>query len=119
MAQRNRSLVWQLPAIVLVPVVGRYRGKPDQQTTKPASDRSAAPSHRGRPSLTEMSRGFFEDKLRIAVMFGLYSLVCFGIWLYLDDEGALVFGILCAGFGAQQYYRHVLQKRESEDANDR
>jgi len=52
-------------------------------------------------------------------MFGLYSLVCFGIWLYLDDEGALVFGILCAGFGAQQYYRHVLQKRESEDANDR
>jgi len=36
--------------------------------------------------LIDMTRKFFKDKLRIAVMFALYSLLCFSMWLYLVDE---------------------------------
>ncbi len=68
--------------------------------------------------LIEMTREFFRDKLRIAVMFCLYSLLCFAMWSYLDDEGALVVGIICAGVSAQQFYRFYLQKRESESDVD-
>ena len=60
--------------------------------------------------LIEMMREFFRNKLRIAVMFCLYSLLCIGMWLYSDDEGALVVGILCAGVSAQQFYRFYLLK---------
>ncbi len=64
--------------------------------------------------LIEMTREFFKDKLRIAVMFALYSLLCFSMWLYLDDEGALVVGILCAGVSVHQFYKFYLQKRGSQ-----
>jgi hypothetical protein len=63
--------------------------------------------------LIDMTREFFKDKLRIAVMFALYSLLCFSMWLYLEDEGALVVGILCAGVSAHQFYKFYLQKRGS------
>ena len=61
--------------------------------------------------LIEGLKEFFSDKLRIAVMFALFTLLCLSMWLYLDDEGALVVGILCAGVSAQQFYRYYLQKR--------
>ena len=58
-----------------------------------------------------MVREFFKDKLRIAVMFLLYTMLCLGMWLYLEDEGALVAGILCGGVSAHQFYKYYLQKR--------
>ena len=63
--------------------------------------------------LIEMVREFFKDKLRIAVMFLLYMALCLGMWLYLDDEGALVAGILCGGVSAHQFYKFYLQKSSS------
>ena len=68
--------------------------------------------------LIEMTREFFKDKLRIAVMFSLYTLLCLGMWLYLDDEGALVVGVICAGISVQQFYRYYLQTRGTERATD-
>lgn len=65
-----------------------------------------------------MTREFFKDKLRIAVMFFLYALLCLGMWLYLEDEGALVVGVICAGVSAQQFYRFYLQRLESKSETD-
>lgn len=101
---------------VLIPLLGRHIVKPDMRTPKPEELRAGSP--RDSSSLTGMTRDFFDDKLRIAVMFCLFSILCFGIWLGLDDDGALAAGILCAGFSVQQYYRHVLQKRDSSNRSD-
>ncbi len=101
----------------LISLLGRHKVKRDMQTANP--EESPAESLRSSYSLTEMTRGFFDDKLRIAVMSCLFSLLCFGIWLGLDDDGALVAGIICAGFSVQQYYRHTLRKRESSELRDR
>jgi hypothetical protein len=46
-------------------------------------------------------------------MFALFSLLSFSMWLYLDDEGAQVVGILCAGISVHQFYKFYLQKRGS------
>ena len=107
-----------LVPIALIEVLGRHRAGIGLQNTKPKAEESPAKSFRNAPSLTEMTRDFFEEKLLVAVIFCLFSLLCFGIWLDLDDEGALVAGILFAGFSVQQYYRHVLQRRESSDSSD-
>ena len=61
--------------------------------------------------ISEMFREFFKDKMRIAVMFLLCMLLCLGMWLYLEDDGALVAGILCGGISVHQFYKFYLQKR--------
>ncbi len=63
--------------------------------------------------LNELVRDFFRDKLRIAVMFGLYSVFFFAMWLYLDDEGFQVAAIILAGISVHQFYKYYLQKKES------
>jgi hypothetical protein len=68
--------------------------------------------------LIDMTLEFFKDKLRNAVMFCLFSLLSLGIWLYLDDEGMMVAGILCAGISAQQFYRFYLQRRDTPGSSN-
>lgn len=68
--------------------------------------------------LTEFIREVFRDKLRVAVMSGIYSIFCFAMWLYLDDEGFQVAAILFAGFSVHQFYKHHLQKSTNNRAVD-
>ena len=60
--------------------------------------------------LNDLIRDFCRDKLRMAVMTGVYSLFCFAMWLYLNDEGFQVAGILFAGISAHQFYKYYLQR---------
>jgi hypothetical protein len=68
--------------------------------------------------LIKMAVEFFKDKLRNAVMFCFFSLLSFGIWFYLNDEGALVAGVLLAGISAQQFHKYYLQRREFPESPD-
>ena len=68
--------------------------------------------------LTELVREFCRDKLRMAVMSGVYSLFCFAMWLYLNDEGFQVGGILAAGLSAHQFYKYYLQKSAKNHSSD-
>lgn len=58
---------------------------------------------------------FTKDKLRMTVMFALFALLCFWAWLYLNDEGARLVGLLCSAVAVHQGYRCY---REKADRND-
>ncbi len=68
--------------------------------------------------LDEALRAFFRDKLAVAVVFGLATLMALYVWWLLDDVGALIAGIIFAGVTAQQLYRFFLQRRASENSTD-
>ena len=68
--------------------------------------------------LDESLRAFFRDRLLVAVLFGLSTLVALYVWWLPDDFGALVAAIIFAGVSAQQFYRYYLQKCDSTDSGD-
>lgn len=68
--------------------------------------------------LDESLRAFFRDKLAVATVFGLGSLVAFYVWWLLDDIGSLFAAIIFAGISAQQLYRFYLRRRGPSDGSD-
>lgn len=64
--------------------------------------------------LTRALIDFLKDKLLVAVVFALGSLLAFYVWWSVSDEGSLVAGIVFAGISVQQAYRHYLTKQRSE-----
>ncbi len=70
--------------------------------------------------LTNALVEFLKDKLLIAVIFALSSLLAFYVWWSVDDEGSLVAGIVFAGISVQQAYRHYLtrQRAEQDDSKE-
>jgi putative transposase len=64
--------------------------------------------------LTNALVDFLKDKLLIAVIFAMSSLLAFYVSWSVDDEGSLVAGIVFAGNSIQQAYRHYLIKLRAE-----
>ena len=73
---------------------------------------------RKRGVLDESLRAFFRDKLAVATVFGLGSLLAFYVWWLLDDIGSLFAAIIFAGVTAQQLYRFYLSKRGPSNGDD-
>ena len=59
---------------------------------------------------------FTKDKLRMTVMFALFSLLCFWVWLDLKDEGARLAGLLFAAIAVHQGYKFYRENLDRDDS---
>lgn len=52
----------------------------------------------------------------MTVMFALFSLLCFWVWLDLNDEGARLVGLLCGAIAVHQGYKYYREKSGRDDS---